>query len=523
MDVNQAPADAAMQISAQEAFQGDIRRLGKGAIIALVGRVGGRGLLLLGQVMLARLLGPAEFGLFALGWTVVQMGSAIAPLGLHRGVVRYGAELWQKDDGRFRALLRQCLGLTALLGGIAGLLLFGTTPWLAVTVFQKPDLENVFRWIALGLGFATILRVGAAATRVSQRMQFSVLAEDVAPPAVLLLVAGILVGLAGWGLTGAVLAAISGFVAGTGLVFVFLRRLYGPTPRAAASVSLPARELLMFSLPASLAGIFTMITLRMDRLLVGYFLPASEVGIYQAASQAAMLSAIILGGFNAIFAPMIAKMYHSGQLARLQELFKVSTKWGLYVSLPLFLVLAVAPDEVMKLVFGEAYADGAVPMLIMAGAQLFNAATGAVGLMLIMTGHPKRWMVLSALSFLLNVVLGVVLIPRLGIAGAAMAVVCSVALLFGGGLMEVRRLLGLWPYDGRYMKGLLAALGTFAALFIVKDLLAAWGSVFLLATLVFISTTGFTAGLVILVIDEEDRVLLQMLRRKWQQGRADVA
>lgn len=516
MDVKQAPASAAMQASASETLQDDIRRLGRGASIALLGRIGGRGLHLVGQVMLARLLGPAEFGLFALGWTLVHMGSAIAHLGLDQGVVRYGAEFWQKDDDRFRAVLRQSLGLTALFGVTVALILFVTASWLAVDVFQKPDLETVFRWFALALGFATILQVSAAATRVSQRMQFSVLAEDVAPPAVLLLVAGILVGLAGLGLTGATLAAVAGFVAGTGLVFLFLRRLYGWTPRAARFASFPTKELLRFSLLAWLAGIFTMLTLRVDRLLVGYFLPASEVGVYQAASQAAMLSAIILTGFNAIFAPMIARLYHSGELERLSELFKVSTKWGLYVSLPLFLVLTVAPDELMKAVFGEAYAEGAVPMLIMAGAQLFNAATGAVGFMLIMTGHPRRWMVLSAGSLLLNVVFGLVLIPRLGIVGAAIAVGCAVVLLYGGGLVEVRRLLGFWPYDTRYVKGVLTALITFAVLFIVKDMLAAWERVFLLTVLVSISAICFAVGLVILGVDEEDRALLRMLRRRCQ-------
>ena len=112
-----------------------------------------------------------------------------------------------------------------------------------------------------------------------------------------------------------------------------------------------------FSLPTSLAGIFTILTLRVDRILVGRFLQASEVGVYQAATQAAMLSAVVLGAFNAIFSPMIARLYHGGQSKRLRELYKISTKWGLYVSLPLFLVIVVAPQEVMSSVFGEAYAE----------------------------------------------------------------------------------------------------------------------------------------------------------------------
>jgi len=498
--------------SPQEALQSDIRRLAKGAGTALLGRIGGRGLQLISQVVLARLLGPTDFGLFALGWTVLQMSSLIAPLGLHQGVVRYGALFWRKDNGRFRSVLLQSLGVTALLATAMALALFVAAPWLAIAVFQKPGLEAVFRGFALGVALAATLRVAAAATRITQRMQFSVLAEDVMPPALLLVIASVLVGPASWGLTGAVLAAVAGFAAGTGLASLFVWRLYGREFRAVSAASFSVRELVAFSLPASLAGIFTMLTLRVDRLLVGYFLPASDVGIYQAASQAAMLSAMILAAFNAIFSPMIARLYHEGQLERLNELFKVSTKWGLYVSLPLFLVLIVAPREVMTVVFGEPYAAGAFPMLIMAGAQLFNAATGAVGLMLIMSGHPKRWLALSVMSLLLNIALCLALIPRLGIVGAALAVAFSVMSLFGGGLLEVRRLLGLWPYDRRYLKGFMAALGTLALLFILRTLLEVEQNILGLSLLAASGMAGFAGLLLLLGIDGEDRDLLHMMR-----------
>lgn len=480
-----------------------------------MGRLGGRALLLVNQVLLARLLGPAEFGLFALGWTVVQMGGVILPLGLHQGLLRYGSAYWGKADGTFRAVLQQSLGLVVVFAAAAAVALFVGAPWLASGVFQKPELVEVFRGLAPALALAALLRVAAAGTRVSQRMQFSVLAEDWTPSAAQLLLVILLVALAGRGLAGAVLSANVAFAAGVGLAFLFLWRLFGRELRSAAAEKFSPRELLAFSLPASLAGIFVMLTLRVDRLLVGYFLDASEVAVYQAASQAAMLSAIVLTAFNAIFAPMIAQLYHEGQRERLNELFKVSTKWGLYVALPPFLVLAAAPGEVMEVVFGEAYAAGAVPMLLMAGAQLVNAGTGAVGLLLIMTGHPRRWLALSAASFLTNIVLGLVLIPRVGILGAAMAVAASVTVLFLSGLIQVHRLLRLWPYDYRYVKGLLAALVTLALLVTAKLLFPDdVGGVVCLAIMGAGGLLLFAALLAVLRLDPEDQEMIRLLLAK---------
>jgi len=503
--------------SSEETLQSDIRHLGKGAGIALVGRVGGRVLLLLNQVILARLLGPTEFGLFALGWTVLQMGSLISPLGLHQGIIRYGSQYWRADSARLRAVLQQSLGLVVLLGSVGALTLFIAAPWLAFEIFREPGLVGVFRGFALALALAAILRVAAAGTRISQRMQFSVLTEDLLPPLVQLMFVLLLVVLLNEGLKGAVLSATVGFAAGVGLGVFFLWRLFGKEIRSTSptqdQAGLSVGELLAFSLPASLAGIFVMLTLRVDRLLVGYFLPASEVGIYQAASQAAMLSAMILGAFNAIFSPMIARLYHQGEMGRLNELFKVSTKWGLYVSLPPFLVLAVAPREVMTVVFGEPYASGAIPMVIMAGAQLFNAATGAVGLMLVMSGHPQRWLGLSTVSFALNVLLCVLLIPKLGLLGAALAMMASVMMLFGGGLAQVHSLLGLCPYDRRYIKGITAALvaligllGEKVLLQVIEDFLLML-SLYVLSVLILFFGTFLALG-----IDAEDWQLLRKIR-----------
>jgi len=100
----------------------------------------------------------------------------------------------------------------------------------------------------------------------------------------------------------------------------------------------------------------------------------------------------------------------------------------------------------------------------------------------------------------------------LGIVGAALAVAFSVMSLFGGGLLEVRRLLGLWPYDRRYLKGFMAALGTLALLFILRTLLEVEQNILGLSLLAASGMAGFAGLLLLLGIDGEDRDLLHMMR-----------
>jgi len=243
---------------------------------------------------------------------------------------------------------------------------------------------------------------------------------------------------------------------------------------------------------------------------VGYFLPEAEVGIYQAASQSSLLFATILGAMNAIFSPMIAELIHQKEKQQLEELFRVSTKWGLYLSVPLFLTLCFVPREVMTVVFGLQYEGGYMLLVILAVAQLVNVGTGAVNILLIMAGYQKRWLVTSTVMLAVNIGLNALLIPQVGLVGAAVATAATVCGLFVAGLLQVRHLLKIWPYDGRYLKGFLATLLTALALWGLQSANVASPALALTLALVI---SGFVFSLTLLVsgLDSEDRHFISLV------------
>ena len=140
-------------------------------------------------------------------------------------------------------------------------------------------------------------------------MQYTVYAEDMTPPAAHLFLF-FLFYLLGWGLLGAVAASVGSFAIAFILSMHYVRWLFPEVFSKQVRLSLVVRELVAFSLPASFAGAFTIFIVWVDRLLVGYFRPAAEVGIYQAVSQSSILFAVILGTFNAVFSPMIVATLH---------------------------------------------------------------------------------------------------------------------------------------------------------------------------------------------------------------------
>ncbi len=491
-------------------------RVGGEASIALGGKFGGKSIQLAGQVALARLLGSELFGLYAVGWSLFRFALLFSPLGLHNAVIRFGGG-WSLDDPRQRSTVRRALIGSSLSGLAAGAVLVLASPWLALEFFQMPGLLPVLRGFGIALPIATGLLVASAATRVSQQMKYTVWAEDLTKPLVFLVLFLALYA-AGLRLGAAIVAVVFSSLAALALAGWFLGRLMaGDGEAATESVAEAApgwTELLRFSLPAALAGSFGAAVLWSDRLFLGYFRAAPEVGLYQAAAQVGVIFSLILAGINGIVSPLIVSHLAKVERGRdddagLDRLFKAATRWGLMVGLPFAIVLWAAPATLLSLVFGSEYGGASEALRILAGGQIVNLGTGPVAMMLIMSGHERRWLAIGGAGLLLSCVLNWMLIPPLGVVGAALGTALSLAAMFGAAVVTVRRRLGIWPYDRRLLKPALAAAATLAATLWLErsDLLPGVPG---LLGVIALSALGFLGLAAVLGLADEDREVLRV-------------
>jgi O-antigen/teichoic acid export membrane protein len=512
-DLSEAAIEAPPSVVAEPtARRRDVGRLAAGAGVALGGRFAGRGLLLLVDVTVARLLGPRDYGLYAIGWTVTRIVNLVALLGLNSGVIRFGARYWRQDDSRFKGVVLQSIlgaGLTAL---VIGLVFFFGAPWISTTLFHKPELAAVLPWFAIGFPLAAIVTMAAATTRISQRIKFSVLTEDLGQPALGLVLILLLVALFKMGMNGVLAAYLISYSLTALLGLWFVAQLFPSVVSPRVSAHFPGKSLMAFSLPASLTGVLGVLVLWVNRLLVGHFRPAAEVGVYQAASQVPVTVALVVAAMGTIFSPMTADFAQRGEFGQVHELYKIGTKWTLYASIPPLLVMFFVPGEVITSLYGRSYASGAAPLMILALGQLLNAASGCVGTLLVMTGHQKITSALFAVMFFVSVVLGLYFIPRWGVIGAAWATTLTAAGVFVPALIIAWRLLRMQPYDRRYLKGLLATLLACGALLIPVPFLTS--SFSRLLTAAGLAMSVFWITLLLAGLDPEDRHLITMLRTR---------
>ena len=451
-----------MQVASQAPISlsaGHTSKLAQGAFITLLGKVVATPLRFLALIILARVLGPDTFGLYSIGWTILGIVEAIVPLGLDKGVMRFSTPHLAQPRSGLRGVLLQSIGLAAFSGLLCGAVFVVGAPWLAVQAYGKPALVTVIQLFALAFPAAAVGVVAVAATRISQRMEFSVYVTDLCLP--VLNLALFLAALAlGWGLVGVVAAGVLAFTAAAGLALYYVVRLFPEVRAAGAPWVWQVRPLLAFSVPASLSGIAVFLIYRVDRLLLGYFRPESEAGVYQAVILFSVFFEFIVAAFASILMPMIVDLERQPGPSQLEGLYRLSTKWGLYLAAPVVMVLCCAPREIMNLVFGAPYEGGAVALVVLALGQLLNVAGLAVGPLQVMTGHQNRWLAITAVILGLDALLCLWLVPACGLLGAAVSTTLALSAVFAAGTLDVKRGLGLWPYDRRYRKGLIAAVLT---------------------------------------------------------------
>jgi hypothetical protein len=79
-------------VAGQVRMPGDAEILAKGVSGSLTGCMAARSLNMVAQVLMARFLGAADFGLYAIGWTLVRLLEQVDTLGLDAGVIYFGAD-----------------------------------------------------------------------------------------------------------------------------------------------------------------------------------------------------------------------------------------------------------------------------------------------------------------------------------------------------------------------------------------------------------------------------------------------
>jgi O-antigen/teichoic acid export membrane protein len=227
----------------------------------------------------------------------------------------------------------------------------------------------------------------------------------------------------------------------TALVAYWMWRRATPQLRNIAG-HFESNDLLHSSMPLFWMAFMSLLMHWTATLMLGVWGSNAEVGIFNVASRTAILTSFILTAINSIAAPQFAILYKQGDIEALGFIARSCAKLMVLIASPILLLFIIAPRWVLGL-FGPQFVEGSAVLAILSITQFFNAAAGSVGPMLMMTGNERSVRNSMVAGALTSLVLNVLLIPCLGIIGAAAANGLSLVLVNVICLWEIHRCLGI--------------------------------------------------------------------------------
>lgn len=455
------------------------------------------------SALLARWVGAEFLGIYSLANAIMLISEVVAKMGLETGVMRFVSRLNPElDQEKIQKIIASALKMTTIFSLVIMVALIISSGAIVKNILNEPPLlKLVIIIFAIAIPFNALTLVSAFATQGFKRLKYKILVTQFLNPTLLLTTMVICY----WFISAE--SALMAPMLITGIIGFFvmlgvLKKVTGVSNNQIMKAKVDT-SLLNFSYPLMFVTILQTFMHWMDILMLGYFTDATTVGLYHPAARTAGLLQALLLSFISIYAPMMAQFHREGDRKKMDDTYKLVSRWLLMCAIPISAIFIIFPGKVM-LLFGPEYLPSAKILVILTGATFIQAIFGAAGPTLSMSGHTKLVLWNTIGAFALNFGLNIFLIPNYGIIGAAIATLTSLIVVGFARTIEVSVILKMNFFDRKVIKPIFAGITVFTGLLLIKDFIMPFHTLITLLSAGIFSVGSFGLIMWILKIEDED-------------------
>ncbi|MFI8190792.1 oligosaccharide flippase family protein [Streptomyces sp. NPDC085946] len=425
--------------------------------------------------LVTRALGAYGAGAVFTGVAVFTILCNACKLGADTGLVRFvSRDLATSGGRRVGALLRSAVLPGAAVSTAAAALLF-CSPRAATALLPNlapDDAVTLVRLFALFLPPATVGLVLLGATQGFGTVVPFVGVEQIGKPVLRVLVA-VPVALLAPGVLGLAAAWLAPSLAGTVMAWYALRRCRRTAPARAprSQEAADRRGFWAFAAPRAVSSLFDIGSVWVGVVLLSGLATSEEAGIYTAVGRVVIAATLLQLAVRLAVAPQISRLLVVGDLTQAHHLHRVATRWIVLFSWPLLALLTSFPGTVLSL-FGPEFTRGADALVVLCVAAAVNVGVGNAQTVLLMAGKSTWHLAVTGAAFAVQLTVGVLAVPRLGVLGAALSWGAATVVENLASAALVRRHPGFTVVDDGYVLATATGLGLTVPLLLPARLLA---------------------------------------------------
>jgi O-antigen/teichoic acid export membrane protein len=487
-------------------------RSGVSQVLAMLGQ----GLIPIHRILVSRLFGQTAYGIYRAGADLCEVAIGAGMAGADKGLIRFVAGHRASGD---TAEETRALGTGLRLAGgillVLALALAVSAPFFA-RVWGKSEFRFVLPVLAPTVFAGGGVLVLMSATLAAKVTRINLLVRGVADP-FLLLAATLVAYLIRPTVGGVAVAHLCAYVALFALAWAGTGGVFGRGRLREALRARTSPEFIRFALPLGASGLLNSFFQRVNIFMLSGFSGAAAVAVFAAAEELGRSVIGVRYAFESVVSPMMSEAFFRGDRERLRYNLALMTRWVASASAPIAVTLFALRPRLLPL-YGAGYTNGATAMGFLIVGHLVNSVFGLTPYVIVMSGRSRLFFWDNLAAAALNLGLSLLLIPRFGVTGAAVASLTSVASLQALLTVQAYVLEHVHPFEWALTKPFVAA----AAAFVVERIALLLRVPVLVSVVLTIIAGAATYAAVLLALrpgEEERRFVLGLLSRLWPRGR----
>jgi O-antigen/teichoic acid export membrane protein len=405
---------------------------------------------LIGSILLARGLGPAELGNYSLVISLVGISGIISDFGIAQTAIRYASYAAARNDTTWQMMiLRWALRVRLTIVFIASIFLCVIGPVIATRYWHNASL---IPYIYIGLIGGIFRPLSTIPSIYFQSIRRFTVNAFINSSQRIFAFAGILIIaiLSSWKLLYVILSNALAGILGALLFLTIVPKDAIISHRRHASGALSLKKYLLcpqspsgnvtnienptnFAVLQMLLTIILNVTSQADIWLMGYFLDKSQIGVYIVAMRFTLPFSIVIAAINTALWPRASALHSTHSTI---QLLKKTMKVCLVI-FALGLFYALLAPRLTRPLFGDAYSSGITIAQLLCLKSCIALLYYPISLIGYSFGMIRHYLMIAVLNFFLIVVIDIMFLPKFGIAAAALALLLSevVQLFVGGGII----------------------------------------------------------------------------------------
>ncbi len=416
--------------------------------------------LLLFNILLARILGPHNFGIFIVVFSMALMVGMFSDMGLSQVIMKYiGRSVRQKDSGAssyFRHLFKIKLAMVVALS----LALYLSSDFLAATLLHDSQLGSLFKIASLIAAAYSFFIFFDSFFASLNRYDYSLLANFISDASRLLLPVALLI--MGFGVLEALYGILAALMFSLVVAGYFFSRLFRNTLLKNSKKSASFAGFDRFLMYSASIGILITAYNNLDTFILSFFRSPTEVSFYRTALSVATYAAALLpisGKF--LFSAIVELEEKSNEF--IKKAFNKTVRYTIIMALPAAVGVYLLASKIVVLFYSSEYLPAASALALLSPLVFSTIINVLILNVLMISGRLKQALIIPAIVLVYSVVANIILIPMFGYMAAAFNALVIHILFLSLGIYSCRDIIKIKIDFGSLLKTILssAAMGLF--------------------------------------------------------------